>query len=113
MKAVRTFYEKLRAYSHSVAFGHISQLEKKFSAASQSNRLDESDAFLKEIQIAREKLEEASDVSKPHGMWDHQLGNAVIEELLEHLRHSSLLVFDSAFSLSELIPAAKENIKKL
>ncbi|GLJ44381.1 hypothetical protein SUGI_0930310 [Cryptomeria japonica] len=111
LKEVGTFYDKLRAYSHSVALGHLSQLEKTCSVASQSNLLDEADTLPKEIQAARAKLEEARDVLKPHEIWDHQLGNIVVEELFEHLHHPSLLVFDSAFSLSELIAAAKGNIK--
>ncbi|KAH9308480.1 hypothetical protein KI387_036391, partial [Taxus chinensis] len=109
---VTTFYVKLRTYAHSVALGHLSQLEKTLLVVSQSNMIDEAETITKEIQEAREKLKEASGVLEPLEIEDHRLENTVVGELLEHLHHSSLLVFDSAFFLSELIPAAKENIKE-
>lgn len=111
LRELAVFYTKLRTESHSFALTHLSSLEEALLVATKFNNVEVAATITKEIQAAKKKLGEANDLLKPCKIEEHQLKNASIEAMLEHLQHSSVHAFESVFNLSLLISSAKEDLR--
>lgn len=111
LRELAVFYTKLRTESYSFALTHLSSLEEALLVATKFNNVEGAATITKEIQATKKKLGEASNLLNPCKIEEHQLKNASIEAMLEHLQHSSVHAFESVFNLSVLISSAKKDLR--